>query len=121
LAAVRVVVEVPDREARRPGLHGRLRIGRFGEHVVTVHGAVLRPERRTLPEGLEHAVHGAGLVAGVGLDRSPPPGGPAHDPDLDIVRIVEGVAVAVERLGRPLHERNLDQVDAAAIAASHGG
>ena len=113
-----MVVQVPNGEAPGPWLAVQRRSGRLGQQVVAVHRAVERPEGGPIPAGIEHAFHGAALVTGVRVDRSPPPGGPANDLDLDLGRVVEGVAIAVECPGRALHDRYRDEID---TTASHAG
>jgi hypothetical protein len=82
---------------------GRLRIG---QDVVAADRLVAAVEDVALPLADEHALGGAALVAGVGVDRAGAARRPAHDLDPAFGRVVHQPAVAGERLGGGGDERH---------------
>jgi hypothetical protein len=80
---------------------GELRRGRVGEDVVAVDRFVASVEDVAAPFADEDAFGRSALIAGVGIDRSAPACGPAHDLDRAVARVVDEAPVADERpLGR---------------------
>ena len=128
LAAVGMIVGVPHQDARAVGLFDFFRrlLGIAGpaDQIAVVDRLVLAVEHVALPIEGELALGRTAFIAGIGVDRPPALCRPAHDLDLRGGEIVDQHAVALQRLGRGLDDRDLVAIERLVVAwrksADHG-
>ena len=97
-----MVIRVPEEDSLRvaPVSHvGSGRLGRVRQDVLAADRVVAAEQYITAPFADEHAFDRAALVSSIRVDRPPALRRPAHDLDRAPVRIVDELAITLQRVG----------------------